>query len=112
MLRRVFLYCLRGWKKSVTLLVMCTVLFSVLLALFPIRRAASSAADALSLSLGTAFSMSMADNSFVSPELYKTVEFDDGSTAYQYIGPERFDDSVVEAIMAIDGVVSYNDCTE
>ena len=58
MLRRVFLYCLRGWKKSVTLLVMCAVLFSVLLALFPIRRAASSAADALSLSLGTAFSMS------------------------------------------------------
>ena len=35
MLRRVFLYCLRGWKKSVTLLVMCAVLFSVLLALFP-----------------------------------------------------------------------------
>ena len=45
MLRRVFLYCLRGWKKSVTLLVMCAVLFSVLLALFPIRRAASSAAE-------------------------------------------------------------------
>ena len=112
MLRRVFLYCLRGWKKSVTLLVMCAVLFSVLLALFPIRRAASSAADALSLSLGTAFSMSMADNSLVSPELYKTVEFDDGSTAYQYIGPERFDDSVINAVMAIDGVVSYNDCTE
>ena len=108
MLRRVFLYCLRGWKKSVTLLVMCTVLFSVLLALFPIRRAASSAADALSLSLGTAFSMSMADNTKTSPELYEKKPQEGGGFSYVYIGAERLDDSVIDAVMAIDGVDAYN----
>ena len=110
MLRRVFLYCLHGWKKSVTLLVMCTVLFSVLLALFPIRRAASSAADALSLSLGTAFSMSMADNTETSPELYEKRIQEGGGFSYAYIGTERFDDNVINAVMAIEGVVSYNSC--
>ena len=110
MLRRVFLYCLRGWKKSFTLLIMCAVLFSVLLALFPIRRAAASAADALSLSLGTAFSMSMADNTQSSPELYETTVHEGGGVSYTYIGSERLDDSVIDAVMAIDGVVSYNVC--
>ncbi|MBP3371660.1 MAG: ABC transporter permease [Clostridia bacterium] len=107
-LRRAWLYVSRNWKRSLILILILTVLLSALAVVFPTWRASMQAQEDLETSLGESFCVNWGISQLTHPHLYESYPSEDGRlTLYRYIGEDYMTQEVLDAILAIDGVVDY-----
>lgn len=105
--KRVITYLTRKYKRSFLLLFLLFVISFCLSIGICIWRSISSVTNDIEQSLGTSFVVRLPSFLTQDSSSYIDVESKDGTTQKMYDGP-RLDDSVIDQILKIEGITTYN----